>query len=253
MSRTATSKEGMSRSVVWSIRQIRFPSGFRINTSPPTSYPTRSIGTRLSANRSTLKNDFGGDLLLANDTWFRPIDCAVARMGSVFIADWYDETANHVDPRDDWDKSNGRIYELVADGTQPVKPFDLAKLSSLELVEMLHHKNDWFGREARRILAARRDPAVIPPLKKIVLESDDDDLALRAFWMLYVSGGFNDALAEKLLDHRSERYSHLGDSTIGRHQTGFTGAAFTSVRSGIDRCESDRAEPIGVHGQTVVG
>ncbi len=158
----------------------------------------------IERDRSTLKNDFGGDLLLANDTWFRPIDCAVAPDGSVFIADWYDERANHVDPRDDWDKTNGRIYQLVADGTQPVKPFDLAKLSSLELVELLHHKNDWYGREARRILAARRDPAVIPPLKKIVLESDDDDLALRAFWMLYVSGGFNDALAEKLLEHRSE-------------------------------------------------
>ncbi len=159
---------------------------------------------KINRDRSTFKNDFGGDLLLANDTWFRPVDCTVAPDGSVFVADWYDERANHVDPRDDWDKSNGRIYKIVADGTKPVGQFDLEKLSSNELVDLLQHKNDWYGREARRILAARRDPAVIPSLRKIVLESKDDDLALRAFWMLYVSGGFDDTLAETVLGHRSE-------------------------------------------------
>ena len=49
----------------------------------------------------------------------------------------------------------------------------LSKLSSKELVGLLGHRNDWYVREARRILAERRDPAVIPILRKIVLTNQE--------------------------------------------------------------------------------
>jgi putative heme-binding domain-containing protein len=76
----------------------------------------------------------------------------------------------------------------------------LSKLPSEELVGLLDHPNDWFVRQARRILAERRDPTVIPVLRKMVLERHDG-LALQALWALYVSGGFDVALAGKLLTH----------------------------------------------------
>jgi putative heme-binding domain-containing protein len=47
----------------------------------------------------------------------------------------------------------------------------------------------------------RRDPAVRPRLERLVLEGRDDRLALEALWALYVSGGFTDDLALKLIDH----------------------------------------------------
>lgn len=157
----------------------------------------------LQPKGSSFTARFGGDFLIANDTWFRPVDCLTGPDGSLFIADWYDKRANHVDPIDNWDKTNGRIYKVEANGTKPVKGLALSKLSSRELVGLLSHPNSWYPREARRILAERRDPAVIPLLRQMIRDHRDL-LALEALWALYVSGGFDDAVATTLLDHPNE-------------------------------------------------
>jgi putative heme-binding domain-containing protein len=67
----------------------------------------------------------------------------------------------------------------------------------------LSHQNDWFAREARRILGERRDPAVLPRLREIV-KNHKDQLALEALWALYLSGKFDDALAAALFSHANE-------------------------------------------------
>src|SRR5262249_61269465 len=81
---------------------------------------------------SSFTAHLGGDLLIANDTWFRPIDCLAGPDRSLFVADWYDKRANHVDPIDNWDKTNGRVYKIEYQGTKPVKGLALTKLSSKE-------------------------------------------------------------------------------------------------------------------------
>jgi putative membrane-bound dehydrogenase-like protein len=178
------------------------------------SYPAQFRDTYIAANplanavywhvlerdRSSFRAHFGGDFVLGNDTWFRPVDCLVGPDGSVYVADWYDKRINHVDPVDNWDRTNGRIYKIEAKGTKPVTRLNLSKRSSKELVGLLTHKNDWYIHEARRILAERRDKAVIPTLKKMIRDHHGQ-LALEALWALYVSGGFDDTLAGELLQH----------------------------------------------------
>jgi putative heme-binding domain-containing protein len=105
-----------------------------------------------------------------------------------------------VDPVDNWDRSNGRIYKIEARGTKPAAGLPLGKRSSLELIGLLDHPNDWYVREARRLLSERRDPAVIPILRKRLRENTGQ-LALECLWALYVSGGFDEAMAAELLDH----------------------------------------------------
>src|SRR5207253_1557368 len=56
---------------------------------------------------------------------------------------------------------------------------------------------------ARRILADRRDPEVIFPLRRIIAQSKYEPLGLQALWALYLSGGFSPEFAETLLDHPS--------------------------------------------------
>src|SRR4051794_28250817 len=73
----------------------------------------------LEPRGSSFVSRFGGELLVANDTWFRPVDCLTGPDGSVYVADWYDARANHVDPVDTWDRSNGRIYKIEAAGAAP--------------------------------------------------------------------------------------------------------------------------------------
>ena len=87
-------------------------------------------------------------LAVTADHWFRPVDVKVGPDGAVYIADWYDSRLTHVDPRDNWHKKSGRIYRLKAKGRRPMKPFDLAKTSTEELLELLGHDNKWFRQQA---------------------------------------------------------------------------------------------------------
>jgi putative membrane-bound dehydrogenase-like protein len=158
---------------------------------------------------SSFTSHFGSEFLVANDPRFRPVDCLTGPDGSVYVADWYDIRANHVDPVDNWDKTTGRIYKIVAKDGKPspessvLRTQPLSKRSSQDLVALLGHPNDWYSREARRILAERRDPAVIPGLRKTIL-ADKGQLALESLWALYVSGGFDDDFAAQLFDHPNE-------------------------------------------------
>jgi putative membrane-bound dehydrogenase-like protein len=167
----------------------------------------------LDRKGSSFTARFGGDFLVGNDPWFRPVDCLTGPDGSVHVADWHDVRANHVDPVDNWDRRNGRVFKLVA--TDPAAPLpmppgwkdgrgpSLGRMTSKDLVGLLSHPNDWFVREARRILAERRDAAVVPVLRRQALE-EKGQLALESLWALYVSGGFDDATAGKLLGHADE-------------------------------------------------
>ncbi len=146
-----------------------------------------------------------GDFLTANDTWFRPIDCLTGPDGALYVADWYDKRANHVDPIDNWDRSNGRVYKIQTKGAKSALVIDppLGKRSSKELVALLGDPNSWLVGEARRILMERRDPSVVPGLRKAVLKNKGK-LALESLWALYVSGGFDEDFAGRLLEHPNE-------------------------------------------------
>ena len=58
--------------------------------------------------------------------------------------------AAHLDPVDNWDKTNGRIYKVEYKGTKPVEDFDLRKKTVDGLVALLKHPNKWWRNEARR-------------------------------------------------------------------------------------------------------
>jgi putative membrane-bound dehydrogenase-like protein len=155
----------------------------------------------LESEGSTFAGRHGGTLIDAHDRWFRPIDLTVGPDAAIYVVDWYDRRASHLDPRDNWDRSNGRIYRIVYGDRRKVPPFDLAKKTSAELVALRESTNDWFAAEARRILAERRDPSIIAALKDLVRSDRAEELALRDLWALHVSGGLDDGIALELLDH----------------------------------------------------
>jgi putative membrane-bound dehydrogenase-like protein len=135
-------------------------------------------------NGSTFKASHGGDMLIANDTWFRPVDLTLGPDGSVYVADWYDKRASHLDPIDNWDKTNGRVYKIEYQGTKPVPPFDLRTKTSAELVELLKNPNAWWRRQARQLLAERKSLDVIDSLRKLAADANHESQALEAFWVL---------------------------------------------------------------------
>ncbi len=195
--------------------------------SYPASFQGAFIGGNLLANAvywhelepkgSTVVGHHGGTLIDSHDTWFRPIDLLTGPDGSVFVVDWYDKRASHLDPRDNWDKTNGRIYRVVADGTNHVAPFDLGKMSSEQLIALRSKKNDWWPDMARRVLAERRDPSVIPKLRTLLASDTDDEQALRDLWALDVSGGVDSEYARTLLDHPVASVRRWAIRLLGDH------------------------------------
>ncbi|MGD9647027.1 MAG: PVC-type heme-binding CxxCH protein, partial [Pirellulales bacterium] len=157
---------------------------------------------RLRANGASFTADFGGELLRANDDWFAPVDCALGPDGSVYVADWHDQRTAHPDPDAEWDRTNGRIYKIVAGDTPPLQEFDLAKLSGDELLELLSHPNGWQRAEARRLLIERDDESIRPQLAALARESTDEQLALAALWILGATGRLDDSLGIELLGRR---------------------------------------------------
>jgi putative membrane-bound dehydrogenase-like protein len=153
---------------------------------------------------STVEASLGGTLFDAGDTWSNPTDLAQGPDGSMYVCDFFDVRTAHPDPDADWDRSNGRIYKLVADGTKPLPPFDLGRMSSAELVKLLGHANGWYADRARMLLASRRDASVYPELRRMALDASTSHLSLQALWVLYVSGGFDHDVARKLLEHSDE-------------------------------------------------
>ncbi|MEO6808040.1 MAG: PVC-type heme-binding CxxCH protein, partial [Isosphaeraceae bacterium] len=155
----------------------------------------------LTPKGSTFTAKLGGTLLDSHDPWFRPIDLLTGPDGSVYVVDWYDKRASHLDPRDNWDKTNGRIYKISYGKPEHVKLFDLSAWSSDDLVGLRTSGNDWWPDMARRILAERVDKAVVPKLKTLLSKDRDEPTAMRDLWTLDVCGGLDDATTLRLLDH----------------------------------------------------
>lgn len=183
---------------------------------------------KMEAVKSSFKASHGGELIEANDPWFRPIDCLQGPDGSVYIVDFYDPRAAHLDPVDNWDKTNGRVYKLEYKGTPAVPSFDLRKKTSTELVELLKHSNKWWRNEARRLLAERQDKSVHPKLRQMVL-TEKSDLALEALWALYVSGGWSDRDFDQIGDHANEYVRAWAVRFLGDAEETISGFVFPDL------------------------
>ncbi|MEX2285865.1 MAG: c-type cytochrome, partial [Planctomycetaceae bacterium] len=101
---------------------------------------------------------------------------------------------------------DGRIWKLAAKEGSPGWKIDrpLREFSSDELIGLFAHPNDWYARDARRILAERKDASVVPRLKTIALTESDQRTALEGLWALYVTGRFDEEVATSLLDSKHE-------------------------------------------------
>jgi putative membrane-bound dehydrogenase-like protein len=155
----------------------------------------------LERRGSSFRSRHGGELLVANDTWFAPTDVALGPDGALYVADWHDARTAHPDPDADWDRSNGRIVRIRARGARPEPLTDLHALSSDDLAAKLADPNGWTSRRARRILAERRDAALWPRLRALLSSSPDPQLALEALWALAASGGLDAPAALGALAH----------------------------------------------------
>ncbi len=93
------------------------------------------------------------DFCQTTDRWFRGIDLIYGADGGVYLADWSDVGECH--ENDGVHRTSGRIYKFVYGKPKFDASLDLAKKSNAELIDLQTEKNDWFVRQARRILQDR--------------------------------------------------------------------------------------------------
>ena len=141
-----------------------------------------------------------GDVLRANDRWFAPTDLMIGPDGGLYVADWHDRRTAHPDPDADWDRSNGRIFVITAQGARPPHPPDLATFTNDQIVDLLDHPNVWYRRKARRLLTERRAAEQADTLLRIALESRGP-AALEALWAFHGCQGLDEVTADRLLQH----------------------------------------------------
>src|SRR5205807_2760470 len=115
------------------------------------------------------------------------------------LSDWCDTGECH--NYEKVDATNGRIYKITYGKVIPFHG-DISRLSDDELVHLQLHKNDWFGRHARRVLqeravAGRLHEGTPAALLKMLMENPDVTRRLRALWTLHLIGGLN---AKRILE-----------------------------------------------------
>lgn len=147
------------------------------------------------------------------DKWFRPVDIKVGPDGGVYLVDWYDIRLSHVDPRDNWDRSNGRIYRLTTRNAPKLKSFDLGKASDEELIKALSHPNKWWRQTALRVIGDRADKALASKLRDVALKSTGQ-LAIEGLWGTHLCRGFTDDFVVGALAHSDE---HVRAWTVRLH------------------------------------
>src|SRR5262249_56236831 len=88
--------------------------------------------------------------MTSEDKRFRPVDVKSGPDGALYVADLYEPRINHVDPRDNWDRTTGRIYRIRPAGGKAKPKEDMAKLASKELVKRLGSKDRFHRHTAPR-------------------------------------------------------------------------------------------------------
>ncbi|MEZ6076604.1 MAG: hypothetical protein R3C56_13375 [Pirellulaceae bacterium] len=170
------------------------------------------------SSASTVSAKFGAMLLDAHDTWFGPTDVCLGPDGSIYVCDFYDARTAHPDPDADWDLDNGRVYKIEATDSELLEPFDLAKLSSNQLVDLLTHRNLWFRDRARVELAQRRDQSIVERLREMAIQTNDAQLALQGLWAHYATVGLDESLAAATARSSQSVRPVLGRETAGRRR-----------------------------------
>ena len=145
----------------------------------------------------------GDDTLLANDAAWVGFSLEIGPDGAVYVLDWHD---GDICGNSLTEKETGRIFRLAPKGLAGKANLNLAAQSDLELVALLHHRNDWYSRRARVILQQRAaegrlSPAVPARLWEMFAESKTTAQKLRALWALHVTQNLPTDRLLPLLDH----------------------------------------------------
>ena len=188
----------------------------------------------LTRNGATYTQHNAPDFIQANDAWFMPVSQKIGPDGCLYIMDWYDKYHCYQDAGRDpqgVDRIKGRIYRISYGDAPPVPAFDLQKMSTDELLKLLGNGNVWWRRQAQRVLNEKFNPAIVPQLQKMALDTADTTAAhMHALWLLVSQHQLDEAFLLKVLDSQDEPTRNWGVRGIGEMES-CSPAVFEKLKS----------------------
>lgn len=174
-----------------------------------------SIGF-LGIKQYTLENTDGvvwgtetNDLLISNDSNFRPTDFKIGEDGALYVSDWANPIIGHMqhnirDPNRD--HRHGRIYRVTAKGRPLQEPVKIDGESIPALLDVLKHPVDGVRLRARIELSERDTDEVIAATKEWMKQWDfkkkkDAHHLLEALWVHQQHNVFDEAFLNKMLEY----------------------------------------------------
>ncbi len=160
------------------------------------------------------------EFLASEEIWFRPIQCAHAPDGALYLADMYREVYEHpgaVPPsaKKHLDltsgKDRGRLYRIVPEGFEQPPPVRLGEASTAELVALLAHPNSWHRRTASRLLYERQDHRAIEPLIALAADSPSP---LGRMHALYALDGLAALTAEVVVARLNDDHPRVREHAV---------------------------------------
>jgi len=181
----------------------------------------RVWGSDLIPSGSTYRTKDLPNLCESDDTWFRPVDIKTGPDGAVYLADWYDSRLSHVDPRDTWHKTTGRIYRITGENSSSVPAVDLRKLTDAQLIERFTHQNKWHRQTAVRLLSDRlRTNNSSPTVDRLRTEFQSDRQGtLESLWTLASAGLVSETELAAACQHPNEHVRRWGVRLLGDRRT----------------------------------
>jgi putative membrane-bound dehydrogenase-like protein len=165
----------------------------------------RIVVSEMLPEGTTFRTRDLGHAVKSRDPWFKPVDIKQGPDGALYVADWYEYQVNHWrNYQGQMEGRHGRVYRLRASGGQVGRSPNLAGAGRESLLAALSHPNRWVRFTTLRVLADRRDPGMVEPLRARWRE-DRGPRALEGLWALHLVEGWNDRLlAEGLAHPRAE-------------------------------------------------
>ena len=159
------------------------------------------VRSEVTPDRSSLKTKDLDRPITTKDTWFRPVDIQVGPDGAIYVADLYEQRIDHASHyQGRIDRERGRVWRLYGKGGKAQQPFNLTKLTTTELIDLLQSSNRWFRQSALMVLGWKK-PADALPILFARLKEAKDDSAVSLLWAVYQLDGLKDESAIQLLGH----------------------------------------------------
>lgn len=172
---------------------------------------------RLVEDGAGFRSEKAATLLKSSRSEFRPVDARMGPDGALYVCDWYNPIIGHYQAsyrHPQRDRAHGRIWRVAAKGRPPVRPPDLASMTTPELVGQLRSPERWVRDQARRLLFHRPTPEVTAALDAV--DPADERFAGEILGVYQGHEAVRPALLEKLLRARDPRARARAVRAVGR-------------------------------------